>query len=233
MTFFEMYLFFMPQYLFIIFLFASIFSLIHIKLQYENIDLNQYFSSHIIPSYSKKSIIDLVFIVLDIVYKVIVFFVIIIFLVIFIYYFPEAREYINISSKFIQDETFQWVTLMITLSAILVAFKKEYYLVFSIDEVLERFKFKNKILYIVTILLINRILFIIKPLYLKYDIVKFGLNFTYLFLYFAALIIGCNLIYRIILLLFSKEQSELDLLDKLYYKTRIRTSLYSKSTNIR
>lgn len=228
----ENFLLFMPQFIIVILGISMIMALILIRVKNGNFNLMQYFSNNVRRSYSKRTTVDLMFSVLEMIWKILCFLLLVSLIAIFIFTFSGKKtiEYVNNLYDVIPDEMLGWVTLMITLAAILVAFKKDYYLVFSIEEVLERHKFKTKILTIVNIMLFSRIKIIIEPL-LMIELYKFVFNFIYLVLYIITLILGCYLIYIVMYLLYSKEQSELDLLDKLYYKLRNRIFYFDNSSS--
>lgn len=233
MDFLAYYLLFIPQLIFACFVFSIILAIIMIRAKEGTCDLPKYFSNYVRRSYSKRTLVDIMFSVIEVIFKYIIFLLFSCLIAYFVYTFSsrEVIEYFFILKNEIPDEILEWVTLMITLAAILVAFKKDYYLVFSIEEVLERYKFKSKIFTIVNIMLINRLILLLKPLDLQ-EIYIFIFDFIYIFLYFVAVAIGCYLIYRVMYLLYSKEQSELELLDKLFYKVKNRAFYFENTSNI-
>ncbi len=230
---FSHYLLFIPQFFFACFGLSIILVIILIRFKEGTCDLPKYFSNYVSTSYSKRTIVDVMFSVIEVIIIYSFFLLFSCLIAFFIYSFSarEVIEYFFNLKKNIPDEMLEWVALMITLAAILVAFKKDYYLVFSIEEVLERYKFKSKIFTIVNIMLINRLIILLKPLKVD-EIYSFAFDYTYIILYIVSLVIGCYLIYRVMYLLYSKEQSELELLDKLFYKLKNRTFYFENTSNI-
>lgn len=124
----------------------------------------------------------------------------------------------NISSS-LPQELLNWLAIIITVAAMLVAFRKDYYLVFSIPDVLEQYKFKRKTLSVLNMMVIVKFFDFVKNINVSQTYIT-GFKMVIIISYIRALVLSVYLIYRVMDILYTQEKIELRLLDKLYYKVR-------------
>ena len=216
---------FLPHIL-IFFIFISIgIALLLIKKKNEKLDLYQYFSGYRGKSYVKRTLFDTIS---ESIFTISIYFTVGCFWSIsaaFIYsnYATDSQFTNTISSMVngLPSIMLQFCVMMITVAAMLVMFKKDYYLVFTLAEVLEQYKFKKKVLLVINMMALSQILEILVKC-VSVSSVKFVTEISILPCYIISLLISLHLVYRVMNLLYSNENIELKLLDNLYYKVRRR-----------
>lgn len=205
--------------------------------------VKDYFLNDRLFSYKKTSKIEKIekFMVL-VVFTVFLFFASVVVMsgiaVVMSFIWNDYKEYIESIYQSVNVDLMSWVGLMITVAAILVTYKKEYYLTFSIEDVLRRFQFKERLLNIILAMLGSGVIVALRNIVLtmqqlvekeeyKYFliVISAALMLAYLLWLAYSILIGVYLIYRVLFILFSKEQSELEILNDLHYKLNSRDFL--------
>lgn len=130
----------------------------------------------------------------------------------------DVLSIVNVISSNLPQELMNWLTVIITMIAMLVAFKKEYYLVFSVADVLEYYKFRRKTLSIICMMVFVKICEVAISTIKKNEYV-YGFQNIMILSYFYAVYLCINLIYRVLNVLYSQDKVELQLLDRLYLKS--------------
>lgn len=187
-------------------------------------DFYQYYSTPVRDSENKRSIFDAIFRGVGIIY---VEFAIVLMSVVFsmsVYEIKDIdlqRNYViftNIASSMAQ-KSLSWLAIIITLVAMLVAFRKDYYLVFSVPDVLEQYKFKKRTLSVLNMVVIAEI-FDVAQTCSNIQTFNTAFKMVIIIAYIRALVLCIYLIYRVMDILYSQDKNELKLLEKLHLKAR-------------
>ncbi len=221
-------LLFVPQLLIIIFFIAILFNLIGIKKHMsktkdnKKMDLYNYYSKVERYNNVKKDALNIMNDIISFFFLkcILLFMLFIVSIAIFQLLVKGDENVINamneITGKFPQ-ELMNWLAIIITMIAMLVAFKKEYYLVFSVADVLEYYKFRRKTLSIISMMVFVKICEVAISISNKSEL-KFAFQSLMIASYIYVLYLCIYLIYRALIVLYSQERVELQLLDKLYFK---------------
>lgn len=144
----------------------------------------------------------------------------------------SQRVFISFSdiSTSLPQELLSWLAVIITLVAMLVAFRKEYYLVFSVADVLEQYKFKKRTLSILNLMIIVKIFDFGKD-FIPTQPYNTAFRIVIIITYIRAIVLCVYLIHKVMNILYSQEKMELKLLDKLYNKVRNKLLISSACYN--
>lgn len=144
--------------------------------------------------------------------------------------FQESfTEFSNIS-LYLPQELLNWLAIIITVAAMLVAFRKDYYLVFSVPDVLKQYKFKRKILSVLSMMVIVKFFDFVKEFNVSQTYIT-SFKMVIIISYVRALVLSVHLIYRVMDILYTQDKIELRLLDKLYNKVRNKLLISSACYN--
>ena len=149
----------------------------------------------------------------------------------FLYYIGEVFEKTGYNKVFdYTDEmvkqitqsngVINWFGLVITVTVVLVAFKKKYYLAFSIEDVLAKYQYSGKLFFLISIVLLTEIFNTICVMMQSYNKWQFAFEMGSVILYFLAIGVSIYMLCVVITIIFSKEHKELVVLNNLYYKTK-------------
>jgi hypothetical protein len=152
-----------------------------------------------------------------------------------VYEYPD-KNLTNFFTTFVKcsnalpQELLNWLAIIITLAAMLVASRKDYYLAFSVPDVLEQYKFKKRTLTVINMMIVVKLFDIAKDICFN-QIYNSSFRMVIIVSYIRAILLCVYLIYKVIDILYSQEKIELKLLDKLYLKVRTKLLISSACYN--
>lgn len=220
---------FFPQILLAILL--VVFFIVHRVIKKSGISVKQYYTNYIAKSYKTSTGFDIISFFYFEIYK---FFVIILFsgvigyivcLLMDYYKKIDNFEIIHRLADFLQSDIWSWFGIVLTLSVVLVAFRKEYYLAFNNKEIFLSYHFCDKTFEGMIIIVLSKCLMFVSEIYVSKDqkIWMAILDIIDIVLCIWCYILLINLFYIIVKLVFSEEQNELKILEHLYHKIEQRT----------
>ncbi|MHB8130478.1 MAG: hypothetical protein ACYDEX_15920 [Mobilitalea sp.] len=217
-------LLFLPQIAIVFIAFGIGIGICILTIKTEHGNLYQYYTKPVRDNDSKRNKFDELSGTVSIIYREGMIISLIFLFSIAVYDIPDINfqksytAFSNISSS-LPQELLNWLAIIITLVAMLVAFRKDYYLVFSVPDVLEQYKFKGKTLFVLNMMVIVTFFNLAKNLNVSQTYIT-GFKMVIIVSYIRALVLSVYLIFRVMDILYTQDKIELRLLDKMYFKVR-------------
>ena len=222
------FLFYIPHIFGVIIGFAMIVAAIQIKKENGSWDFSKYYQAHIEKSYKSQTKIEQLLLNSQVIMIcsgwIIFFWGILGYIAVFLKemgYYRVFRYVDEIIQQINQlNSLISWFGIVITVTVVLVAFKKKYYLVFSVEDVLDKYKYREKLFFLIATLVLVEIINVL-ILSIKFPReYKFAFGVESIILYCLALGVSIRMLYIVITIIFSTEHNELALLNNLYYKIK-------------
>ena len=208
-----------------------VFFIVYCIIKKSGISVKQYYTNYIAKSYKTSTGIDKFSSIYMEIYK---FFAVVLFsgvigyiICFFMDYYKKIDnfEIIHGLADLLQSNLWSWFGIVLTLSVVLVAFRKEYYLAFNNKEIFLSYHFCDKTFEGMIIIVLSKCLMFVSEIDFSKDqkIWMAILDIIDIVLCIWCYILLINLFIIIIQLVFSEKQNELKILGHLYHKIEQRT----------